>query len=91
MINWRVRVKNKAFWLALIPAILLLAQSVVALFGYDLQLGDTGDKLLTLVNNVFALLAILGIVNDPTTAGLSDSYLAMTYNAPKVEPDIEDT
>lgn len=83
MINWTVRLKNKAFWLALIPALLLLAQTVAALFGYTLELSALGDKLLAVVNAVFALLAILGIAIDPTTAGLSDSKLAMSYTKPK--------
>ena len=43
MINWTVRLKNKAFWLALIPALLLLAQTVAALFGYTLELSALGD------------------------------------------------
>ena len=42
MINWKVRIRNKAFWLALIPAVLLLAQSLAAAVGYELQLGDLG-------------------------------------------------
>ena len=83
MINWKVRIRNKAFWLALIPAVLLLAQSLAAAVAYELQLGDLGDRLLAIVNNLFALLAILGIVNDPTTAGISDSENAMTYETPQ--------
>ncbi len=83
MINWTVRLKNKAFWLALIPALLLLAQTVAALFGYTLELSALGDKLLAVVNAVFALLAILGIVRDPTTEGLGDSQQAMSYTKPK--------
>lgn len=83
MINWKVRIRNKTFWLALIPAVLLLMQSVAAAAGYALQLGDLGDKLLAIVNNLFALLAILGIVNDPTTAGIADSENAMTYETPR--------
>lgn len=82
MINWKVRIKNKAFWLALIPAVLLLIQSVAAAFGYALNLGEYGDRLMAVVNQLFALLAILGIVNDPTTAGLEDSRQAMEYEAP---------
>lgn len=82
MINWKVRIKNKAFWLALIPAVLVLVQVVAALFGYTLDLGDIGNKLIAVVNAVFVLLAILGIVNDPTTDGLSDSSRALTYNEP---------
>ena len=83
MINWKVRIKNKTFWLALIPAVLLLIQVVAAVFGYTLELGELGDKLLAVVNAVFAVLTILGIVTDPTTAGVSDSAQAMTYNKPK--------
>lgn len=82
-INWNVRIKNRNFWVALIPAILLLIQVVAAVFGYTLDLGDLGNKLLEVVNAVFALLAILGIVTDPTTAGISDSEQALTYTEPK--------
>lgn len=83
MINWKVRLKNKTFWVALIPAVLLLVQVVAAVFGYTLDMGDLGNKLLAVVNALFAVLAILGIVTDPTTAGVSDSEQAMTYDAPK--------
>ncbi len=83
MINWIVRIKNKSFWLAIIPAVLLLVQTVAALFGFTLDLGEIGDKLLAVVNAVFALLVILGVVNDPTTAGIADSKQARTYSSPK--------
>lgn len=82
-INWIVRIKNKNFWLSLIPAVLLLIQVVANVFGYQMDLGDLGNKLLAVVNAVFAVLTILGIVTDPTTAGVSDSALAMTYEKPK--------
>lgn len=82
-INWLVRIKNKNFWLTLIPAVLLLIQVVAAVFGYTLDLGDLGNKLLAVVNALFAVLSILGIVTDPTTKGVSDSAQAMTYTQPK--------
>ena len=82
-INWIVRIKNRQFWLSLIPAVLLLVQVVAAVFGYTLDLGDLGNKLLAVVNALFAMLAILGVVNDPTTAGLWDSSRAMGYIEPK--------
>ena len=81
--NWKVRIKNKTFWLTVIPAVLLLIQVVAAVFGYTLDCGDLGNKLLAVVNAVFALLAILGVVNDPTTAGVADSTQALTYLEPK--------
>ena len=82
-INWTVRVKNKAFWVALIPAVLLLVQVVAAVFGFTLDLGDLGNKLLAVVNALFAVLSILGIVTDPTTDGVSDSTQALEYTEPK--------
>lgn len=82
-INWTVRLKNKTFWLALSPAVLLLVQVIAAVFGYQLDLGDLGNKLLDVVNALFAVLVILGIVTDPTTAGVKDSEQAMTYTEPK--------
>ena len=83
MINWKVRIKNKMFWLALIPAVLLLITSVAAVFGYELNFTALGEKLAAVVEAVFAVLAILGIVVDPTTEGVKDSRLAMTYDSPK--------
>ena len=83
MINWTVRLKNKQFWLSLIPAVLLLVQVIAAVFGFELDLGDIGNKLLDVVNALFAVLAILGIVTDPTTAGVGDSQLALGYIKPK--------
>ena len=83
-INWRVRIKNKNFWLTVIPAVLLLVQVVASVFGFNLDLGDIGNKLIAVVNAVFVLLTILGVVNDPTTAGISDSEQALTYVKPKV-------
>ena len=83
MLNWTVRFKNKTFWLSFIPAVLLLIQVVAAVFGYTLDLGRLGDRLLDVVNALFAVLALLGIVADPTTKGVGDSAQAMTYDKPK--------
>ncbi len=83
MINWQVRLKNKQFWLSIIPAVLLLIQVVADVFGFKIDLGDLGSKLLEVVNAVFAVLVILGIVVDPTTKGISDSDQALEYETPK--------
>lgn len=85
MINWTVRIKNKNFWLAVIPAVLLLVQTVAAVFGYTLDFGDLGNRLVAVVNAVFGVLVILGVVNDPTTQGMGDSKQAMGYQRPKGE------
>lgn len=82
-INWKVRVKNKTFWLALIPALFVLAQYILPLFGIDFDFVGWQDWAMNVVNAVFAILAILGIVADPTTDGVSDSKQAMRYEKPK--------
>lgn len=83
MINWRVRIRNKQFWLSLIPCVLLLVAQVCGMFGLNLDLTGIGEQLTEIVTTVFLLLSILGIVTDPTTAGIADSALAMTYVRPK--------
>lgn len=83
MINWKVRVKNKVFWTTMIPAVLLLIQAVATTFGFVLDLGEIGNNLLGIVNAAFGVLTVLGIVADPTTAGVSDSDRALTYSKPE--------
>ena len=81
-VNWKVRIKNKQFWLAVIPALALVVQAVAALLGWTIDLTDAVGKIVAVVDAVFALLVILGIVVDPTTAGVSDSIRAMGYDEP---------
>lgn len=82
-INWTVRIKNKVFWMSIIPALLVLVQTVANVFGYTLDLGELSGNLLAVVEAVFVVLAILGIVVDHTTEGMGDSEQAMTYIEPK--------
>lgn len=82
-INWIVRIKNKAFWLALIPSVLLLIQVIAAPFGYEWDFVVLNEQLTAIINAVFGVLAILGVVTDPTTAGVTDSKQALTYTTPK--------
>lgn len=87
MINWQVRIKNKQFWLSIIPAVALVVQAVAAVFGYTLDLSTLVGKILAVVDAVFAVLVILGIVVDPTTAGVPDSKRAMNYTEPWQDPE----
>ena len=78
-INWSIRIKSLKFWTAIIPAVLLLVQVVLALFDINWDFNDLNGKLLTIVNAAFGVLVIIGVVVDPTTPGLNDSERAMTY------------
>ena len=72
-INWKLRLKIKALWLALLPALFLLIQAIGAPFGYKWDFVILNQQLAAVVNAAFALLAIVGVVADPTTSGLGDS------------------
>lgn len=83
MINWKVRFKNKRFVIAFIAGLLLLVKQVSVLFGYNLNTGMFNTNINGIVDTVFLILGLLGIVNDPTTQGFSDSEQALTYKEPK--------
>lgn len=82
-INWKVRIKNKVFWMSIIPAALLFIQAVASVFGFNLDLGELGNKLVNVVETAFVILTILGVVTDHTTKGVGDSENALTYDKPK--------
>ena len=88
-INWKVRIRNKQFWVSVIPALALVVQAVAAVFGWTLDFSDMTGRLIAVVAAVFALLVILGIVADPTTEGLKDSQRALTYEKPWVDGGTE--
>lgn len=88
-VNWQVRILNPNFWLSLIPALLLLIQVCAAPFGYEWDFAVLNQQTAAIVNAVFGVLAILGVVNDPTTAGVNDSDRAMTYTEPSKGDDID--
>lgn len=82
-INWKVRIKSKTFWLAVIPALSLTVQAIASVFGFEYDFGVLVNKLIVVVNTIFTLLVIIGIVNDPTTSGIMDSQQALAYDKPK--------
>lgn len=82
-INWKVRLANKSFWVAIIPAVLLLSQQILKVFGVDFDYTQISSELVAIVGTVFVVLSILGIVVDPTTKGIKDSDQALTYTEPK--------
>lgn len=89
-INWKVRMKNPVFWAQLATAIVLPILAYLGLQWSDMTSWATlGGILVQAVKNPVILVSVVvsvwGIVNDPTTAGLSDSKKAMGYQSPKKE------
>ncbi|MGE7949508.1 phage holin [Lysinibacillus sp. NPDC093688] len=81
-INWKIRFQHKPFLLALFSLILLLAQQVAAIFGYDLT-SAMSEQAMIILNIVFSIFVLLGVVVDPTTQGTSDSQRALMYRRPR--------
>ncbi|MBC3517227.1 phage holin [Neobittarella massiliensis] len=89
-INWKVRMKNPVFWAQLATAIVLPILAYLGLQWSDMTSWTAlAGILVQAVKNPVILVSVVvsvwGIVNDPTTAGLSDSKKAMGYLAPKKE------
>jgi phi LC3 family holin len=87
MINWKVRLRNRNWVIALLSQIMIVAQMLLAglnSVGFiDFQLTDAiQNSVLTVANAVFVLLSMLGIVQDPTTKGYWDSERALKYKDP---------
>ncbi|AUJ26538.1 phage holin [Virgibacillus dokdonensis] len=82
-INWKVRIQKKSFWIALVSGVILLVQIVSGWFDYTLAADLINAEATRFINAVFGIFVVLGIVNDPTTKGLSDSKQARHYKKPR--------
>lgn len=82
-INWLVRLKSKQFWIGLVGVLAAFVVGVASLFGVTIDAGPWTDALTTLIQAVFAVLGLVGVVTDPTTKGISDSAQAMGYSEPR--------
>jgi phi LC3 family holin len=87
-INWKVRFKNPVFWVSIAVSVMLPILTYMGMKWEDMTTwAALGNTLIEAVKNPVIVVAVLGSVwnaiNDPTTAGLSDSHMAMTYDEPK--------
>ncbi|MBQ9409284.1 MAG: phage holin [Clostridia bacterium] len=82
MINWKVRFKNKNFWIAFVSALGLLTSYVLDIFGIKMDFSDLVNKIIKVIEGVFQILVIWGVIVDPTTSGTGDSNRALTYDTP---------
>ena len=81
-INWKVRLKNKYFWLTIVPALFLLVGQVLRALGIDYDMDAVSSAVVDSINAVFALLSAFGVVVHRTTQGVGDSERALTYDKP---------
>lgn len=82
-INWTVRLKNKTWLLAFAGAIVAFIYQILGMVGIVPPVAE--DNVTQIIGLVVNLLVALGIVQDPTTAGMSDSVQALDYDSPRKE------
>lgn len=87
-INWKARIKNPVFWTTVIPAVVACVYTVLGAFGIVPAL--TESMVLNIASALVTALTVLGVLVDPTTAGVGDSKLAMTYTAPRKDDTKEE-
>lgn len=80
-INWKLRLQNKATLTTLILAIIAFVYQVLGIFG--IVPGIDQNTMVNTCGLIINLLVAVGIVVDPTTAGISDSTKALEYTEPK--------
>lgn len=80
-INWKVRIRHKQFWVSLIALLLVLANQIAGIFGFDITIYN--DQVTAISETILSILGLLGIIIDPTTRGVSDSTQALEYEKPK--------
>ncbi len=83
-LNWKVRFKNKVWLASFISLIVGFVYSVLALF--DVYPKVTQSLIMQIADQVLLFLGMIGVIVDPTTAGLQDSNRAMSYEEPWVDP-----
>ena len=79
-INWKVRFRNRIWLGSFVSLAVSFVYSLLALFDVFPALGE--NRLLEMVNQVLTFLGLIGVLVDPTTAGLGDSERAMGYEEP---------
>lgn len=82
-INWKVRLKNKTWLLAFAGAIVAFVYQILGMLGVVAPIAE--DNVTQIIGLLVNLLVALGIVQDPTTAGMSDSSEVLSYSEPKKE------
>ena len=76
-INWKIRLQRKSFWLALVSLTVLLTQ--------QLHITVFTENWADILNTILSIFVLIGVINDPTTSGLTDSERALSYEKPFVD------
>lgn len=79
-INWKVRFKNPTWLTMFISLIVGFAFNMLKMF--DVVPKITQNQIMEVVSQVLTFLGLIGVLVDPTTAGIGDSERALGYAEP---------
>ena len=79
-VNWKVRFKNKTWLFMFLSLIIGFVFNMLKLF--DIYPDITENQIVNILNQILTFLGLIGVLVDPTTAGLGDSDRAMSYEEP---------
>lgn len=82
-INWRLRLKNKVTLYALIAAVVNCIYTILEILNVAPQIDQS--SIMQTAAAILSFLVIIGVINDPTTTGISDSESAMSYEVPRCD------
>ena len=80
-INWKVRFQNKAFLTGLVSLVVVFIYDLLQLLGIAPVV--TQSVVMQVAEGILTILGMVGVIADPTTAGLTDSRQALTYTSPR--------
>lgn len=79
-VNWKVRFKNRVWLSSFLCTIVSFAYNILAMF--DIFPAITQNYVLQIINQILLFMSLIGVIQDPTTEGMSDSSRAMSYEEP---------
>lgn len=82
-INWKARLRSGPFWIGLISAVVAAVFTIVPLCGVELSV--TAQQVMHAVTLLLMIPTALGVISDPTTKGICDSQMALTYEKPRCD------
>lgn len=80
-INWKIRFQNKTFLTGLISLVVVFIYDLLQLLGIAPVV--TQSVVMQVAEGILTILGMVGVIANPTTAGLTDSRQALTYTSPR--------
>lgn len=82
MINWKVRIRSREFWVGVVGALGTAAMAICGALGVTFDAAPWVSALTSVISGVFGVLALVGVVNDPTVEGIGGSKAALSREVP---------